>query len=114
MKGTIMNLSDILAITRPVQVHPERCIHIFSPRSTCQKCIQFCPNHSIKIYDSQINVESCDGCGRCVQACPHDVFEMDFPRAYALPNDSPLIISCNRQDVSDKPCLLYTSDAADD
>lgn len=100
-----MNLSDILAITTPIQVHPERCIHSFSPRATCQKCIQFCPSHSIDIKEGEISVESCNGCGQCVQACPHDVFEMDFPRAYALCNDSPLIIGCNKQDISDKPVL---------
>lgn len=89
-----MQLSDLIAMAASVDVHPERCIRAFSPRATCSKCVQLCPNGSIRIDGGVVSVDTCDGCGRCIQACPHDVFEMDFPAALKMPHDGPLIICC--------------------
>lgn len=100
-----MQLSDLIAMAAPVDVHPERCIRAFSPRATCSKCVQLCPNGSIRIDGGVVSVDTCDGCGRCIQACPHDVFEMDFPAALKMPQDGPLIICCRRHDFSDMPVL---------
>lgn len=100
-----MNLSDLIALSAPVEVHAERCIHQFSPRATCARCIQVCPSNSIHLSDGQINVETCDGCGRCIQACPHDVFTMDFPDALAMPQGGPLVIACRKHDFPDMPVL---------
>ena len=97
-----MQLSDLIAMAAPVDVHPERCIRAFSPRATCSKCVQLCPNGSIRIDGGVVSVDTCDGCGRCIQACPHDVFEMDFPTALKMPQDGPLIICCRRRDFSDR------------
>lgn len=100
-----MDLSNLIAMTVPVQIHPERCIHFFSPRASCQKCVQFCPNHSIRIQDGAVTVENCDGCGRCIQACPHNVFEMDFSHALTLSGEGPLLIGCSKLELSDQPVL---------
>ena len=102
-----MDLSKLIAMAAPVDVHPERCIHQFSPRATCDKCLRFCPAESISLKGGEINVATCDGCGRCVQACPHDVFEMDFPDALAMPAEAgtPLVIACRKHDFPDQPVL---------
>lgn len=99
-----MNLSDIISMTNPVQVHLERCIHSYSPRATCKQCVHFCPNGSIQLENGCIAVESCDGCGRCIQACPHDVFEMDFQTALAV-KEGPLFISCKKEQLQDVPVM---------
>lgn len=100
-----MNLSDIISMTNPVQVHLERCIHSYSPRATCKQCVHFCPNGSIQLENGCIAVESCDGCGRCIQACPHDVFEMDFQTALAV-KEGPLFISCKKEQLQDVPVMV--------
>lgn len=99
-----MNLSDIISMTNPVQVHLERCIHSYSPRATCKQCVHFCPNGSVQLENGCIEVESCDGCGRCIQACPHDVFEMDFQTALAV-KEGPLFISCKKEQLQDVPVM---------
>lgn len=101
-----MNLSDLIAITSPVKVHAARCIHQFSPRATCRKCLRSCPNGSIQLQGRMISVEACDGCGRCIQACSQNVFEMDFPDAIAMPEGTgPLILACRKEDFPDQPVL---------
>ena len=99
-----MNLSDIISMTNLVQVHLERCIHSYSPRATCKQCVHFCPNGSVQLEKGCIAVESCDGCGRCIQACPHDVFEMDFQTALAV-KEGPLFISCKKEQLQDVPVM---------
>ncbi len=99
-----MNLSDIISMTNPVQVHLERCIHSYSPRATCKQCVHFCQNGSVQLENGCIAVESCDGCGRCIQACPHDVFEMDFQTALAV-KEGPLFISCKKEQLQDVPVM---------
>ena len=109
-----MDLSKLIAMAAPVDVHPERCIHQFSPRATCDKCLRFCPAESISLKGGEISVATCDGCGRCVQACPYDVFEMDFPDALAMPAEAgtPLVIACRKHDFPDQPvaksCFMPT------
>ncbi len=98
-----MNLSDLIALSAPVEVHSERCIHQFSPKASCARCMQVCPSGSIQLRNGQIEVETCDGCGRCIQACPHDVFTMDFPEILAVPPEGPLVIACRKHDFSDMP-----------
>lgn len=100
-----MDLSNLIAMAVPVEVHAERCIHHFSPCATCQKCVQLCPTHSIHLQNNTITVDDCEGCGRCIHACPHDVFEMDFPTALAMPVETPLVIACKKMSLSDLPAL---------
>ncbi|MEE0511906.1 MAG: 4Fe-4S binding protein [Peptococcaceae bacterium] len=100
-----MELSNLIAMTVPVEVHAERCIHHFSPRATCKSCVQVCPTHSIHLHNNTIIIENCEGCGQCIQVCPHDVFEMDFPSAFAQSTETPLVIACKKMSLSDMPFL---------
>ncbi len=99
-----MNLLDLINITNPVRVHLERCIHSYSPRATCEQCVRLCPSGSLRFENGHINVESCDGCGRCIQACPHDVFEMDFSTALET-KEGPLFIACKKEQIQDVPAM---------
>lgn len=38
---------------------------------------------TLKLY-----TEKCTGCGRCLEVCPHDVFEMKYKKAAILNRDS--------------------------
>lgn len=98
-----MQISDLIAMAAPVNVHPERCIRCYSPRANCARCVQFCPNGSIHIDGMNISVDTCDGCGRCIQACSYDVFEMDFMDVFKMPKKNPLIICCRKNNFPDLP-----------
>lgn len=100
-----MQLGDFITMASPVTVHAERCIHSFSPRASCHKCIQVCPSSSISLVNGCISVNACDGCGRCIQVCPHDVFEMEFSEALHTSIEGPLILVCRKHDFSDMPVL---------
>lgn len=49
------------------------CMHAVDPASDCHECAKVCPTGCITFPEGRlrINVELCDGCEKCVAACPH-------------------------------------------
>ena len=88
----------------PTFVYMTRC-------DGCGHCVDICPSdimHIDKTYRRALNIEPnmCWECYSCVKACPQDAIDA---RGYA--DFAPLGHSVR---VRREPCLLYTSDAADE
>ena len=49
------------------------CMHAVDPTSDCHECAKVCPTGCITFPEGhlRINIELCDGCEKCVAACPH-------------------------------------------
>lgn len=100
-----MNIYDFISMSIPITINENKCIHAYSGKSTCQKCIRHCPVHGISLVGHKITVEECIGCGRCIQQCPQQVFEMDFQRLLSIPKADELIIACRKAGVVDYPVI---------
>lgn len=52
------------------------CVRDISPLSTCDFCIQNCPENALEIKNRKININNnCNSCGDCVPACPVNAIE---------------------------------------
>lgn len=57
------------------------CVKDECSRTTCSLCIQSCLRDAIyfdKLSTIAINTECCDGCGLCVERCPHDLLTLEW------------------------------------
>ncbi|MFV9511302.1 4Fe-4S binding protein [Tepidibacillus sp. LV47] len=60
----------------PIQVHPEKCTHTRHKSSSCNACIEICPNQSIDLQPRLTIDWSCNGCGLCTSVCPTEALEL--------------------------------------
>src|SRR5450759_3819809 len=53
----------------------------------CGRCVRACPRHVLKVGAGYIYVdwERCDGCGRCVEVCDREAIELRDGRGGGLP-----------------------------
>ena len=49
------------------------CMHAIDPLSECHECALACPTGCITFPDGYLRIDQsrCDGCEKCVAACPH-------------------------------------------
>ncbi len=60
---------------RRILINPDFCVRLKTPMSGCYECIERCPDLSIKITDTEINIqENCSNCNACLHMCPNSVF----------------------------------------
>jgi ferredoxin len=80
----------------PLTVHAERCIHQKIVHSNCQTCVDVCPRTAWKHDDDGLSLDSdtCDHCGQCVAACPHEALSIPQPAPHVV--DHNLILACER------------------
>lgn len=64
------------------------CSRHQSPRSTCRKCIDSCPEHAIQLHDEKpvIDMKQCTECGHCVASCPVQAVEGFLPKRQIINN----------------------------
>ena len=61
---------------KPILVHPEKCTHTRHKASTCNACIEVCPNDSIDLKNGLSVDWSCNSCGLCTSVCPTEALEV--------------------------------------
>ena len=99
-----MDVTEFIKLTQPVTIQSQRCIHTYNRNARCRRCMNACPEHSICLNDGVIEVSTCIGCGRCVQQCPLDVFQLDM-KAALEGNDGHCALVCAKNDIDDAPVV---------
>ncbi len=52
------------------------CVREASPFSTCNICIENCPENALEIKNRKVNINShCNSCGDCIPSCPVNAIE---------------------------------------
>ena len=73
-------LDAILDETQHVSVTAELCKRVRFRRSSCQDCVDVCPDNAITFSPGPSINNNCSNCGLCQNVCPTEVFQSDVNR----------------------------------
>ncbi len=79
----------------PVRVHRERCTHLLSSKSRCNRCVEHCPTGAISAA-AQVDARHCVRCGACVECCPTEALELQSGSDGALHRHMKQLLSAYR------------------
>jgi ferredoxin len=104
-----------------LNVEPNLCTHLISPKSSCRSCVEHCPTKSISFSNKQIEIdENCLECGICSTVCPTNALLLNRPPLkqviselfHQCEQNEKVYLHCEKMPVSDKnvvsvsvPCL---------
>ena len=77
-------LDAVLDETQHVSVTSQLCKRVRFRRSTCQNCVDVCPDNAITLSPGPSINDNCSNCGLCQNACPTEVFHNDVNRDQLL------------------------------
>lgn len=81
------------------------CVRNVSPFSTCNICIENCPENAIEIRNKKVSIMSnCNSCGDCIPACPVNAIEGIVEKRWVV-EDTLLFIEQTK--MSSKELLYY-------
>ena len=66
-----------LASSQHMGATPELCKRTRFRKSTCQICVDVCPDAAITLAPGPTINDNCSNCGLCQTACPTEVFQRD-------------------------------------
>ncbi|MDA8053362.1 MAG: 4Fe-4S binding protein [Deltaproteobacteria bacterium] len=104
-----------------ISVSRDYCVRLKSPMASCYECIDRCPDLSIKITDTDIQIlKSCTNCNACLYMCPNYVFGVkqktgEEPKKYLAVNDG-IYYFCSKtniEKINDKIECVYEADTLD-
>ncbi|MBZ4688204.1 MAG: 4Fe-4S ferredoxin [Clostridiales bacterium] len=72
-------LNDFLQRISILKIDETSCLKVISPKSTCNKCREVCPQGAITLGERVNVTEGCNNCGACVAVCPTGVFSISDP-----------------------------------
>ena len=112
-------LDAVLIETQAVSVDAELCKRVRYRKSTCQSCVDVCPDNAITLSPGPVINASCTHCGLCQNACPTEVFQNDVnvdqallqqvgsPRSkdQAVANKNRVFIHCSQAETQDDNSL---------
>ncbi len=81
-----------------LNVEPNLCTHLISPKSACHSCVQHCPTKSISFSKKQIEIdENCLECGICSTVCPTNALLLIRPPLNQVISE--LVHQCEQNDI---------------
>ncbi len=112
-------LDAVLDEAQHISVAPELCKRMRFRRSTCQNCVDVCPDNAITLSSGPSINDNCSNCGLCQNACPTEVFQNDvnmdqvllkqveslFSKDQAPADKKRLFIHCSQAEKQDKNSL---------
>lgn len=77
MFGGLLKLGNTwLEQQKPLKVNLSKCTHTRHKSSTCNACVDVCPENAISLQDGLQVDWSCNGCGLCTSVCPTEAIEL--------------------------------------
>ena len=104
-------LKTVLDETPHVSVTAELCKRVRFRRSTCQNCVDVCPENAITLSPGPGINDNCSNCGLCQNACPTEVFQNDVNRDQLLLKQVESLLSKDQTSDAKKGLFIHCSQA---
>ena len=117
-------LEVLLNQDHTISASPVFCGRVRFRKSTCQKCLEICPENAISLNPGPTINSNCNDCGLCQNSCPTEVFHNELHTDQYLVNQAKgflgkdpqqipgekklLCISCHRAENQDRNSLHLT------
>ncbi len=112
-------LDTVLDETQHISATPALCKRVRYRKSSCQNCVDVCPDSAITLSPGPAINDNCSNCGLCQSACPTEAFQSDFhidqqlskevesllSKAPSARKKKKLFIHCSQADKQDKSSL---------
>ena len=104
-------LLDALDETHHVSVATEFCKRVRFRKSTCQICLDVCPDNAITLSPGPSINDNCTNCGLCQNACPTEVFQNGVSMDQLLLKQVESLLSKDRTASNKKELFIHCSQA---
>jgi len=104
-------LNTVLDETPHVSVTAELCKRVRFRRSTCQNCVDVCPDNAITLSPGPGINDNCSNCGLCQNACPTEVFQNDVNWDRLLLKHMESLLSKDQTSGAKKGLFIHCSQA---
>jgi ferredoxin len=104
-------LAAVLDETQRVAVDPELCKRVRFRKSTCQKCVDVCPDNAITLSPGPSINDNCSNCGLCQNTCPTEVFQNDLNMDQILLKQAESLLSENAKSGNETGLNIHCSQA---
>jgi ferredoxin len=83
------------------------CQRVRYRKSSCQRCLEICPEKAITLNPGPTLNNSCTQCGLCQNACPTEVFQHEIGSDAALLNQAKKYLDQNRPSFPQEKKMLW-------
>lgn len=98
-------LKDLLNATKQIKVDESTCLHSYSKKSKCNRCVEICPYNALTRHGNVLTFnENCDDCGLCAGICPSRAIQIKEPsekEIFQAVVEKNRKVSCNKINIKD-------------
>lgn len=104
-------LDAVLSESQRISVAGEFCKRERFRKSTCQNCVDVCPDNAITFSPGPSVNDNCSNCGLCQNACPTEVFQNTADLDQVLLQQVESLLSKDQTTGKDKIAFIHCSQA---